>query len=467
MKSIKAGLLPLYLEIYDQKEAYAREGMERFLALIGGELERRGLRLAKLPICRLHGEFAAAVRSCEDEGVDAIVTLHLAYSPSLESAAVLSGTRLPLVLLDTTPDRDFGEKVASDRIMYNHGIHGVQDLCNLLMRAGKAYDVEAGHWEDSDVLDRVVSRVRGAAMAASLRRSRVGSVGGPFNGMGDFQVPPAELESDLGIKTLFFDFERGAKRLAGVGEAEVDDEVERMEGLLDRGTVSNGAYRESIRTGLALRRWMEEEKLDAFTLNFMVADDQPALPRLPFIEACLAMRRGIGYAGEGDILTAALVGSLLSVVSETTFAEMFCPDWAHDRVLLSHMGEMNPGLMEGKPSIVEQGPAYTHTGNPVALTGRLRPGRSWMVNLAPAGRGRYKLILSPGDIELPPHDALGDTVHGWFKPALPLARFLERYSRAGGTHHCALCYGELERELESFASAMGWDIIVLRGEASA
>ena len=62
--------------------------MEAFARTIAAELERRGLEVLAAPVCRVREEFAAAVTRFEREGAEAIVTLHLAYSPSLESADV-------------------------------------------------------------------------------------------------------------------------------------------------------------------------------------------------------------------------------------------------------------------------------------------------------------------------------------------------------------------------------------------
>jgi L-arabinose isomerase len=45
------------------------------------------------------------------------------------------------------------------------------------------------------------------------------------------------------------------------------------------------------------------------------------------------------------------------------------------------------------------------------------------------------------------------------KPKIPLHDFLSAYSRAGGTHHSALVYGEAAREMVWFGETMGWDII--------
>ena len=66
---------------------------------------------------------------------------------------------------------------------------------------------------------------------------------------------------------------------------------------------------------------------------------------MPFLEISRLMERGIGYAGEGDVLTAALVGALMKVYAETTFTEMFCPDWKGNSIMLSHMGEINVCLL--------------------------------------------------------------------------------------------------------------------------
>ena len=117
MKTIKIGLLPLYLELYDRGFANCRPRMEAFYKDVAGGLRRAGLEVVTAPVCRLAPEFRSAIATFEKAGVDAMVTLHLAYSPSLESAAALAATRLPIIVLDTTPDFEFGPQQASADIM--------------------------------------------------------------------------------------------------------------------------------------------------------------------------------------------------------------------------------------------------------------------------------------------------------------------------------------------------------------
>jgi len=461
MKNLKIGLLPFYLELYDKiSPPEHRKPLEAFYASISSALQRRGVEVVGAKICRLKLEFAGAVRTFENAEVDAILTLHLAYSPSLESAEVLSRTKLPIIVLDTTPDYDFSPSQSPGKIMFNHGIHGVQDMCNLLVRNAKPFVIEAGHWQHSNVLDRVVGRIRSARIASALQRSRVGRIGNSFAGMGDFSVPVDVLKRKLGIQAVPCDVRSLTRICKSISEHDVDLELKnnRLQFTVRPGIEK--AHRRSAQIGLAVRRWIEQEKLTAFTVNFMDVTRKTGLPTVPFLEASLGMARGIGYAGEGDVLTAALVGALASVFPYITFTEMFCPDWKGQTIFLSHMGEVNPSLLTGKPALMEYPFIFGDVENPVKPVGCLREGEAIFVNLVPLPEGRFRLILAPVTMKPPKgRDKFADSVRGWMKPHLPVPDFLEAYSRSGGTHHAALVYNSNMNIMSGLGTFMGWEAV--------
>ncbi len=461
MKTAKIGLLPLYLELYDCVLPDSRKELQAFYNMVAKSLRRQGLDVVVAPICRLAAEFRSAIAVFEKAGVDAIVTLHLAYSPSLESAAALAATRLPLIVLDTTPDYEFSPRGASERIMFNHGIHGVQDMCNLLQRNGKQFVIEAGHWQKSDVLERVARHAIGARMAAAMGRARVGRIGKPFQGMGDFGVPPAILKKTLGVMTLMDNDGNIRQLMRTIRSAEIQAEMDADRHRFNTAKLCDGeAHRRSVHVGLAVRRWMEINRLTAWTVNFLDVNRRSGISTVPFLEASKSMARGFGYAGEGDVLTAALTGALMSACPETTFTEMFCPDWKGNTIFLSHMGEVNVNLLAGQARLEEMDYKFSDAANPVRSLGCLRGGPAVLVNLAPLAGNRFRLILSR--VAMQPvrgRDRMKAAIHGWFRPARPVADFLAAYSRAGGTHHIALVYGRAVQEIISFGTFMGWDTV--------
>jgi len=485
MSNTKIGLLGLYLELYDNAMPERRKEVAVFYDTIASELSGRGVEVITADICRLKSEFADAVSLFEEENADAIVTLHLAYSPSLECADILAQTDLPLIVLDTTPDYEFSPRTNPDRIMYNHGIHGVMDMCNLLKRKGKPFVIEAGHYKESDVIDRAVSRIgctlekigspasgsegltprRGSldpGLKSSNKKIKVGLIGSQFKGMGDFQVDFDILKSKFGIEVITADPDEIASLIPEPNdpavEAEISADLERFE----TGDLDQEDRLLSVRTGLGVRSWIKEKELSAFSMNFLSVDSSSGLGVVPFLEASKGMARGIGYAGEGDVLTASFIGKLMGQFTETTFTEMFCPDWKNGTVFLSHMGEINPDLVEGKPRLIVKPFPWTDAADPVVAVGRLKPGKGVFVDIAPVKNDEFTLICAPGSMEeVEREDRMEGTVHGWFRPELQLEDFLQKYSMEGGTHHSAFVYGAAVEELKDFAQLMGLKMVVI------
>lgn len=463
MRKIRVGYLPLYIKLYDdngQDRTPLVEYMEKLISI----LEEKGLEVIPAEeICRVKTEFDRAVDRFNELDVDAVITQHLAYSPSLESIGALLRLKAPIVVFDTTPDYQL--LAVADRkncIDNDHGIHGVQDMCCMLQKNKVPYYICAGHALHSDVADRVVGMCRAAAAKRAFNTARIGSVGGSFVGMGDFLISDECYRKEIGPVVRYMTPEVTAKYLAQVSEEEIDAEIASDTEKYRSEITNMENYRAATRSGLAVRKWMEAEQLNCCTVNFLTLDSC-GLPKMPFIECCKILDRGLGYAGEGDVLTAGLVGALASVYPGTTFTEMFCPDWERDVILLSHMGESNPRLAQWKPLLADMRFRYNSCGDTVSMYNCYRPGKVVYVNLAPMD-GHFHLIVTEGemlDAGLP-DGAYRRNTQGWFKPCKPVAEFLEDYSMAGGTHHSAMVYDADIREIRAFGKMMGFEVIEIR-----
>jgi L-arabinose isomerase len=456
-QNCKIGLLPLYLELYDEVMPEIRKEFDPLIDTICNLFKSKEIDTVLSDVCRISNEFENAVAQFENADVDCIVTLHLAYSPSLECINALSKTKLPIIVLDTTRDDSFN---SISLLMYNHGIHGVQDMCNMLLRRGKEFIIEAGHIELSDVIDRIVSHIKGARIAHLLRNSRVGRIGEVFTGMGDFIVERSVLESKLGITEIVTSPDQVAKYLPDENDPEILTELAKDKQRFDVSDLKTETHKLSIQTGLALRRWIENENISAFTINFRAIIKESGMPEMPFLEICKLLSEGIGYAGEGDVLTAAFVGAMAQVLGEVSFTEMFCPDWENNIIFMSHMGEMNIDLIDDKARLVEKEWSYTNAQPPVYPSACFKSGRAVFVNLAPGVNNTFSLIISPIEMVKEGQSlSMGDGIRGWMKPEISISEFLKKYSEVGGTHHAAIVYGRPINELKSFGKIMGWKVI--------
>lgn len=464
MKKIKVGYLPLYIKLYDDSNPHYRDPMVDYMNMMVGMIESQGVEVIMADeVCRIKEEFDRAAKKFNDADVDAVITQHLAYSPSLESVEALLSLKAPIVVFDTTPDYQL-LKVANyeGRISANHGIHGVQDMCNLLKRNGKAYYLCVGHALHSEVASEVVSMCRAASAAKAYQTAKIGSVGGSFTGMGDFLISDERYKNDIGAEIQYMTPEVVKEYLAKVTDEEIDAEIKKDYEKYTVEARRMADYRAATKSGLAIRKWMEAQQLTSCTVNFLTLDIC-GLPKMPFPECCKIMERGQGYAGEGDVLTAGLVGALFQIYPNTCFTEMFCPDWEQDVILLSHMGESNPKLAQWKPIVADVDFNYNSCGNTTGMYSCNRPGKVVYANLAPM-EDHFHLILTEGEILDAglERGAYRYSTQGWFKPCKPIAQFLKEFSMAGGTHHSAMVYdGNLE-EMKAFGEMLGFEVIIIK-----
>ncbi len=460
MQKVKVGLLPMYVLLYDECLSWMHPKVDRFYENVAEKLEDNGVEVLRSPICRLENEFRSAIQNFEAQGADVLVTLHLAYSPSLESEKPLAECKLPVLVLDTTPDYEFRPEGSSGALDYNHGIHGVQDMCNLMIRNNVKFEIFTGHWEYSDVVKQTADYARAICAAKALSHARVGIIGEPFAGMGDFRVPFKQMKKDIGIEVVQTD----PSAIAAYTEKVTDERIAALraedEKRFTNENVSDEQYDEVTRVSLGVKDWYEQECLDAFTVNFLSAGKTTGLRYMVFDRACRAMEEGVGYAGEGDVLTAALVGALLRSWDETSFVEMFCPNWRNGVVFLSHMGEYNLRIAGKRPLMIDRPFDFTDSGNPYALMAPMKAGRATLLNLAPVGDGKYVLIAVSGEMQqTPDRNGFTQVVNGWFKPDRDLAETLKIYSKNGGTHHSALVYGTDAESFAALADHFGWKFI--------
>ena len=459
--NMKIGLLPLYIALYDETSPGARPRMEKFYDDIAKAFEKRGLEVETSAFCRLKPEFDRTVAAFEKAGCDAIVTLHIAYSPSLESIEALCKTDLPIIVLDTTDTLEF-LPTGEDHIMYCHGIHGVMDMCSMLTRYDKPYAIAAGHYTESDCIDRAAGLVRAAVAATNLKKAKVTLIGGAFQGMGDFTVSPAEFKEVFGATISDADAVALGKIYDGITDEEVAVEIEAMKARFPfADDIVEDEFHNAIRSGLAVRKYVNDNGFTAFSANFLKVGEGSGVSSMPFIEACLAMERGIGYAGEGDGLTAAFTGALLSAYPETSFVEIFCPDWKNNMVLLSHMGEVNYRIGDVVPTIQSKGGNLTGGTMPYVGYTRMKGGKGAYINVSRAADG-YKLVIAPSEMLSVGEDNFGHTVRGWLRPEVDsTAEFLEKLSINGATHHSVFVYGATKEEMEFFGRLLGMEVVTI------
>ncbi len=458
----RVGLLALTLELYETLAPDMRAGREKWL--------RDAVLPALSSIADIHFQQAvyrredidATVREMEHEGVDALLVICLSYSPSQLSLPALEQTRLPIVVWNTQELYGVDETFDGAKMIANHGVHGTQDLCNVLLRCDVPFEYVTSHLNDADALRGLEDVFVAASAVSRLRRVRLGLMGYPFPGMGDLGLDTTHLAGTLGCQWRSLAVEDFNERAANAGTeaiARLVSDYHESYDLADDLTADD--LDRAARAELALRSMVAEHGLDAMSYQFQAFGEDERTETIPFVGVSRLMADGIGFGGEGDLIGATGTWLLGQVRQPATFSEIFTTDFEGNGLFMSHMGECNPAMArtDRKISLVARPkPIARIRGRQLALVVSLQPGPATLCALTLGPAGRWRLVVSGVEVDdfapLPsmavPHFKLkivnGD-VRDW----------LTAYANAGGPHHNVLCFGDARARLQLVARLLDAD----------
>jgi L-arabinose isomerase len=309
-------------------------------------------------------------------------------------------------------------------------------------------------------LDEIAAWCRASGAARYLRGLRIGQLGYPMEGMGDFAIDHTALLAQLGIEVHHLAM-RDVARLAEEAPASLVDAAmasDRQSFEIEAGTTPS-QHEASTRLTYALRETLQQNGLDGFAAHFMAVGEEGWLDTLPFLAASKLLAEGYGFGGEGDVTSAAAVALMTHLAGAANFTEMFTMDPANDAVLMMHMGEGNWKLAR------DDAPVHLLRStlglvdlrvDPLLLAFSLQPGDVTLVSLTTVANGKLRFVVAEGSVLDFPYVADLRRPHYKFRPDSPdgLSGFLTRFSLAGGSHHQALAYGRWTGTIERLAALL-------------
>ncbi len=385
----------LSLELYHRTFPGFDKMLEKQFSLFCREIKPHAdIRHGK--ICFLQGHVEEVIKKAESMELDALLLVPMCYTASLMTSRPVLKTTLPLIVWNTQEAETINDSFDFDVLLKNHVPQGTQDLTNVLLRSNRIFGMESGHCRDKDKLEKLGEWFRAARAFRFAGRCNAGLLGLPFQDMGDLGVDETAMLSKWGPCTVHLGTGRFLELIDKVTEKEIRNIISSDRKIYDISSdVTADIHGISVKLEIAMRRLMEENELDAFSMNFREFIQDGRVPAMPFLGINKLMGEGLGYAGEGDIAIAALISQMRQLAGIANFTEIYTLDYKQNLMVMTHMQECNPAM----------------------------------------ARKNAKIKLDE-----------------------PVGDFLNRYSMAGGTHHIAAMPGKHAGAVTKLARFHGFEL---------
>jgi len=372
-----------------------------------------------------------------DPNCAGIVTWMHTFSPSKMWIAGLMELNRPLCHLHTQFNRDVPwDSIDMDFMNLNQSAHGDREHGLRLPRK-----VVVGHWEEGAVHERLSGWMRAAAAFADGHSLKVARFGDNMREVAVTEGDKVEAQIKLGWSINGYGVGDLVTVIDAVSEAEVDKLVKlyaQEYEIAPDAAIGEGAkrVREQARIELGMKKFLADGGFGAYTDTFQ---DLHGLPQLPGLASQRLMASGLGFGGEGDWKTAALVRAM-KVMASGLGGASFMEDYtyhldpANPCALGAHMLEVCPSIAKGRPRLEVHPLGIGGKADPARLVFAGDAGPAINATLVDMG-GRMRMIVNEVDAVEPKAMPRLPVARVLLKPRPDLARAAECWIIAGGAHH--------------------------------
>ncbi|GHV27412.1 L-arabinose isomerase [Clostridia bacterium] len=412
------------------------------------------------PVVKTSDEILSLIKTANTENACAgIITWMHTFSPSKMWIAGLTALSKPYCHLHTQFNRRIPDnEIDMDFMNLNQSAHGDREHGFIGARLRIPRKVIVGYWEDPDVLAQLGNWMRSAIGANFSRSLKVVRFGDNMRDVAVTEGDKVEAQIKLGWQVNTYPVGDLVKLMNAVTDDEIQSKLAeyRARYTIDDKDLPVIIYQ--AREEIAIARMLNEVGAKAFTNTF---EDLHGMEQLPGLATSNLMADGIGYGGEGDWKTAALVSVVKAMTEGMNGGTSFMEDYTYDLTegnelsLGAHMLEVCPTIAEGKPRIEVHPLGIGDRNPPARLVFEGHAGAAIAASLIDMG-GRFRLIVQDVEAVKPIYKMKNLPVARIMWKGLPSFQVGTKcWILAGGAHHTVFSFDATYEMLADWAEIMG------------
>lgn len=402
--------------------------------------------------------------------IDALVLYISTYSLSHTVLPILQKLGVPLLILNLQPEAaiDYDkfnglqnrEEKTGEWLAYCQAcsLPEIACVCN---QSNIKYSIVTGFLTNEKSWEKIKKWIEAVSVKVKLSKSRFGILGHYYCGMLDVYTDVTKLASVFGCHFEILEMEHLADYRKNINKVDLNNKINELEEIFDISSECPMTEIERVAlTSIALERLVENMSLNgiAYYYEGSSGGEMENIVTSLIVSNTLLTYKHIPTAGECEVKNVVAMKIMDLFGAGGSFSEIYACDFNDDVVLWGHDGPAHPDMSDGRVSVVPLSVYHGKPGDGLSIQMSVKNGPVTFLSVVQRRDGQILLLTAEGEAVEGPTLMIGNT-NSRYKFSIGAEEFVNRWSEAGPSHHCAIGIGHISDKIELLSKLIGADFL--------
>jgi L-arabinose isomerase len=470
-QKVKVGLFGVGLNTYwgqfeglaDRLQGYQREIALRMTAL--------GADVADAGMVDCPEKAQAAADYLRREGVEIVFLFISTYALSSTVLPVVQRVKAPVIILNLQPAaaidyayiNSMGDrgKMTGEWLAHCQAC-SVPEFASVFNRAGIRYEIVTGYMQETYVWNEIEEWIKAAGAVCGMRNNRLGVLGHYYCGMLDVYTDTMKQSAVFGTHVELLEMCELKACRDTVTSAELKAKLDEFAQRFDVSPqCETDELKRAARTAVALDKLVAAHKLGSMAYYYegYAGNEYEDIVTSVIAGNTLLTGNGIPVAGECEIKNVQAMKIMSLLGAGGSFSEFYAMDFNDDIVMLGHDGPAHFAIAEGRVGLVPVPVYHGKPGKGLSIQMSVKHGPVTLLSVCENADGVFLLCAEGESVEGPTLE-IGNT-NSRYRFDVGARNFINAWSKAGPSHHCATGTGQVVGALKKVAILLGINCVTV------